>query len=76
MPLKDETSWKIVIGGYQSDETFVLYSHMLQSGFKPDQGTLATVIPVRGALAGHAWGRSMHLYAIKVGFESDTVVIC
>ncbi|KAF7138271.1 hypothetical protein RHSIM_Rhsim07G0046400 [Rhododendron simsii] len=64
-----------VIGGYQSDETFVLYSHMLQSGFKPDQGTLATVIPVCGALAAHAWRRSMHLYAIKVGFESDTVVI-
>lgn len=75
MRLKDETSWNIMIAGCQSDGIFILFSLMLQSGFKPDHETLTAVIPVCGALAAHVWGRSMHLYVIKVGFESDTVVI-
>jgi len=75
MPYKDETSWNIMIAGYQSEEAFNLYSQMLQTGFRPDQGILNTVISVSGALAAHGWGRSMHLSVIKIGFENDTVVV-
>ncbi|GFY92104.1 pentatricopeptide repeat (PPR) superfamily protein [Actinidia rufa] len=74
MPHKDETSWNIMITGYQSDESFILFSQMLGTGFKPDQGTLTSVISVCGALAAHGWGRSVHLYVIKIGYENDTAV--
>ncbi|CAK9139900.1 unnamed protein product [Ilex paraguariensis] len=75
MPQKDETSWNIMIVGYQSEKALVLYVHMWQSGFKPDQGTFTSVISVCGVLSVHGWGRAVHLHVIKIGYENDTMVM-
>ncbi|KAA8515755.1 hypothetical protein F0562_018634 [Nyssa sinensis] len=75
MPRKDETTWNTMISGYQCEEALVLYTQMLQTGFKPDQGTFTSVISICGMLAVNGWGRAMHLRVIKVGFEDDVIVI-
>ncbi|KAF8380809.1 hypothetical protein HHK36_028303 [Tetracentron sinense] len=74
MTRRDETSWNTMISGYQSEEALVLYFRMMQDGFKPDQGTYTSVIPVCGALSVVGWGRAIHLRVIQSGYENDTMV--
>lgn len=75
IPSKDETSWNTLISGYQTEEALVLYAQMLSDGFKPDQGTLTVVISVCGILAMQGWGRVMHVFVVKTGYENDSMVM-
>ncbi|KAL6557418.1 hypothetical protein OROMI_017768 [Orobanche minor] len=75
MPNKDETSWNTLIAGYQTEEALLLYVRMLSDGLLPDQGTLTAVISVCGILAEQVWGKRMHVFVVKIGYENDSVVI-
>ncbi|KAL3815186.1 hypothetical protein ACJIZ3_016454 [Penstemon smallii] len=75
IPRKDETSWNTLISGYQSEKALRLYVQMLSYGFKPDQGTLTSVISVSGILAVHCWGKAMHGFVVKIGYENDSMVM-
>ncbi|KAL7126031.1 hypothetical protein ABFS83_14G157700 [Erythranthe nasuta] len=75
MPIKDETSWNTLISGYQTEEAFILYIRMLSNGLKPDQGTLTSVISVCGILAMQGWGKAMHAFVVKIGYETDSMVM-
>ncbi|XP_077242894.1 uncharacterized protein LOC143883432 [Tasmannia lanceolata] len=75
MPKRNETSWNTIISGYRSEDAFVLLSRMLQEGFKPDQGTFTILISICAALASLGWGRTMHLLAVRSGYDYDTRVI-
>lgn len=75
IPTKDETSWNTLISGYQSEEALILYVQMLSDGFKPGQGTLTAVISVCGVLALQGWGRAMHVFVVKTGYENDSMVM-
>ncbi|XP_073127066.1 uncharacterized protein [Henckelia pumila] len=75
MPQKDETSWNTLISCYQSEEALILYVQMLHTGFKPDQGTLSSVISVCGFLAIQGWGKAMHVFVFKTGYENDCIVM-
>ncbi|XP_010921784.3 uncharacterized protein [Elaeis guineensis] len=75
MPQVSETSWNTLISGYRSEEALVLYCRMVKEGFRPDQGTLSVVLSVCGSLVALGWGRMVHLYAIRAGYEHDTLVM-
>ncbi|PIN05486.1 hypothetical protein CDL12_21975 [Handroanthus impetiginosus] len=75
MPYKDETSWNTLISGYQTEEALVLFVQMLSDGFKPDQGTLTGMTSICGILAIHSWGKAMHVFIIKIGYENDSMVM-
>ncbi|KAK6120768.1 hypothetical protein DH2020_045496 [Rehmannia glutinosa] len=75
IPCKDETSWNTVISGYQTEEAMILYVKMLSDGFRPDQGTLTAVISVCGILAIQGWGKAMHVFVVKIGYETDSMVM-
>ncbi|XP_072987885.1 uncharacterized protein [Typha latifolia] len=75
MPRRSETSWNTLICGCEGHEALVLFPEMIGEGFKPDQTTLSVVISVCASLAALAWGRMLHLYAIRTGYEHDTRVM-
>ncbi|KAH6820401.1 hypothetical protein C2S53_020275 [Perilla frutescens var. hirtella] len=72
---KNVTSWNTLISGYQTEEALILFVQMLSSGFKPDQGTLTVVISVCGILAIQGWGRAVHVFTVKTGYENDGMVM-
>ncbi|KZV54194.1 pentatricopeptide repeat-containing protein-like [Dorcoceras hygrometricum] len=75
IPRKDETTWNTLISGYQGEEALILYTQMLTAGFKPDQSTLSSVISVCGSLAIQGWGKGMHVFVFKIGYENDCIVM-
>ncbi|KAG8363531.1 hypothetical protein BUALT_Bualt19G0032100 [Buddleja alternifolia] len=75
IPRKDETSWNTLISGYRNEEAMILYVNMLSNGFKPDQGTLTSVISICGILAKQGWGKAMHVFVVKIGYEDDSMVM-
>ncbi|KAK8916649.1 Pentatricopeptide repeat-containing protein [Platanthera zijinensis] len=74
MPQRSETSWNTLISGYQTTEALALFCEMVEEGFKPDQVTLMVALSVCASLVSLGWGRMLHLYAIKIGHEQDTLV--
>ncbi|KAL2511579.1 Pentatricopeptide repeat-containing protein [Abeliophyllum distichum] len=74
MPRKDETSWNTLISGYLGEEALILYIQMLRNGFKPNQVTLTTLICVCGVHAIQVFGRGMHDFVIKSGYEIDRMI--
>ncbi|XP_068635231.1 pentatricopeptide repeat-containing protein At4g02750-like isoform X1 [Aristolochia californica] len=74
MPEHDQTSWNTIISGYQSEEALVLFSQMINDGFRPNQGTFTIVVSVCASLASIGWGTALHICAIKSGYEYDTKV--
>ncbi|PKU64790.1 pentatricopeptide repeat-containing protein At4g02750 [Dendrobium catenatum] len=74
MPQRSETSWNTLISGYQTIEALGLFCDMVKEGFKPDQVTLVIVISVCGSLVALGWGRMLHLYVIRAGYEHDILV--
>lgn len=75
MPQRSETSWNTLISGYRNEEALALFCKMVRQKFKPDQGTLAIVISVCASLVALGWGKMLHLYVIRAGYEHDALVM-
>lgn len=75
MPQRSETSWNTLISGYRSEEALALFCKMVREGFKPDQGTLAVVASVCASLVALGWGKMVHLYVVRTGYEHDALVM-
>ncbi|XP_050225586.1 pentatricopeptide repeat-containing protein DOT4, chloroplastic [Mercurialis annua] len=74
MPTKDIISWNTMIGGYSKNglpnEALCHFIAMLQER-KPDNRTLACILPACGSLAALDRGREIHGYILRNGCFSD-----
>ncbi|KAL5053773.1 hypothetical protein RYX36_034455 [Vicia faba] len=76
---KDIVSWNTIIGGYSQNslpsEALELFSDM-QKQLKPDDITMACVLPACAGLAALDKGREIHGYILRRGYFSDLHVAC
>ncbi|KAL6011204.1 hypothetical protein ACLOJK_001649 [Asimina triloba] len=74
MPQKDLTAWNAIVAGHAQNglarEALELLYLMQEEGEKPDSITLVTVLPACADIGSLRFGRSIHGYAIRAGFES------
>ncbi|PNT65792.1 hypothetical protein BRADI_3g02795v3 [Brachypodium distachyon] len=75
MPEKDETSWNTLISGHKDEGALALLSEMIRGGLRPDEATLSVVISICASLVALGYGKMVHLYAVKTGFEHDALVM-
>ncbi|KAL4187689.1 hypothetical protein AMTRI_Chr09g20300 [Amborella trichopoda] len=68
-------SWTALIAGYAqngfNEEAIKLFTHMLKSDFKPDNGTFASVLSSCAGLTALNYGKQVQVHAIKLGFDSN-----
>ncbi|XP_074580097.1 pentatricopeptide repeat-containing protein At2g36980, mitochondrial-like [Curcuma longa] len=74
MPERNEVSWSTMIARYgqsgQAVEAMNLFCLMLRDGCKPNGSCLASAISSSAACGDSLFGKSVHCYTLKVGFES------
>ncbi|KAF7824788.1 pentatricopeptide repeat-containing protein [Senna tora] len=74
MPEKDLVSWNTVISGFAQNglakKALKLVSQMQEGGQMPDSITLVSVLPAVADIKSLGLGRSIHGYALRLGFES------
>jgi len=78
MPERDVFSWTVIIAAYArngfSREALDLFYQMQQTGVRPDQFTIPSVLPACAHLAALQQGMEIHEKIIRSGFQSDVVV--
>ncbi|KAL6961093.1 hypothetical protein U1Q18_038857 [Sarracenia purpurea var. burkii] len=71
-------SWNAMISGFslneQSEEAQKFFSRMLETGFKPDSFTYATVLDTCANLATVGLGKQIHAQIIKHELQSDVFI--
>ncbi|XP_027346576.1 pentatricopeptide repeat-containing protein DOT4, chloroplastic [Abrus precatorius] len=79
IPVKDTVSWNTMIGGYSQNslpnEALELFVDM-QKHLKPDDITMACVLPACAGLAALEKGREIHGHILRKGYFSDLHVAC
>ncbi|XP_045821078.1 pentatricopeptide repeat-containing protein DOT4, chloroplastic [Trifolium pratense] len=79
IPAKDIVSWNTMIGGYSQNsfpnEALELFLDM-QKRLKPDDITMACVLPACAGLAALDKGREIHGHILRRGYFSDLHVAC
>ncbi|KAL9329437.1 hypothetical protein ACSQ67_004440 [Phaseolus vulgaris] len=79
IPVKDIVSWNTMIGGYSQNslpnEALELFLDM-QKQLKPNDITIACVLPACAGLAALEKGRELHGHILRKGYFSDLHVAC
>ncbi|WJX36591.1 hypothetical protein P8452_24450 [Trifolium repens] len=74
MPEKDLVSWTSLVAGYAQngfpERALDLFFRMQEGDIKPDSVTLVSVLPAVADLKDLRIGKSIHGYALRLGFES------
>eukprot|EP01018_Ginkgo_biloba_P030407 Gb_26154 [translate_table: standard] len=74
----DVVSWNAMIAGYaqngHGNEALKWFCRMQLVGVKPNSVTIASVLPACANLAILHWGKEIHGYIIRSGFEMDVFV--
>ncbi|KAL9660849.1 hypothetical protein QQ045_025667 [Rhodiola kirilowii] len=72
-------SWSAVIGGFSQNgydrEAMELMSKMLVAGVKPNERTLASVLPACARLTSLTLGQELHGYIVRHGYLSNSFVV-
>ncbi|XP_058076235.1 pentatricopeptide repeat-containing protein At1g09190 [Magnolia sinica] len=72
-------SWNSMIAGFaqagRDGDALELFREMLDAGFKPDDATLVTMLPVCARLGALDVGRWIHSYADREGFLKERVSV-
>lgn len=78
MAIRDIVSWNSMIGGYSknslSNEALFLFVKM-QTKYRPDNRTVACVLPACASLSALDKGRELHGYVLRNGLFSDQYII-
>ena len=78
MRCRDIISWSTIIGGYSQggfvDEGFEYFSWMRQSGTKPTDFALASLLSVSGNMAVLEQGRQVHALSLHLGLEQNPTI--
>ncbi|CAJ1938673.1 unnamed protein product [Sphenostylis stenocarpa] len=79
IPVKDTVSWNTIIGGYSQNslpyEALELFLDM-QKQLKPNDITMACVLPACAGLAALEKGREIHGHILRKGYFSELHVSC
>ncbi|KAF5736140.1 pentatricopeptide repeat-containing protein [Tripterygium wilfordii] len=72
IPQPDLVSWNALIAGYSlnglDQEALEVLRHIFEAGLKPNLSTLASIIPVCTRLGCVSIGKSLHGYAVRLGY--------
>eukprot|EP01018_Ginkgo_biloba_P024720 Gb_03959 [translate_table: standard] len=75
---RDVISWTTIISGFaqhgHSDEALKFYSHMQQSGVKPNEFTFASVLKACACMVSLEQGKQVHAHTIKTEYGSTIFV--
>ncbi|KHN22322.1 Pentatricopeptide repeat-containing protein [Glycine soja] len=75
LPSADVVSWNVLICGYSQHghphDALQLFVHMLRESFRPNQTTIASLLPSCGRRELFLQGRSVHAFGIKAGLGLD-----
>ncbi|CAL5369500.1 unnamed protein product [Camellia sinensis] len=75
----DLVPWNALISGYSlnglNEEVFHVFQEICAMGFKPNVSTLASTIPVCTRLGYLHMGKSLHGFAVKLGYFLDEYLI-
>ncbi|KAJ0236596.1 Pentatricopeptide repeat-containing protein [Hirschfeldia incana] len=78
MRCRDIISWSTIIGGYSQagfvKEAFEYFSWMRQSGTKPTDFALASLLSVSGNMAVLEQGRQVHALSLYLGLEQNPTI--
>ncbi|KAG7963256.1 hypothetical protein I3843_09G109900 [Carya illinoinensis] len=78
MPCKDVVSWTALIAGYSqndcAEDALILFPQMLQLGLQPNQFTLSSLLKASGAGPDDKYGRQLHAFSFKYGYDSNVYV--
>eukprot|EP01018_Ginkgo_biloba_P009795 Gb_07755 [translate_table: standard] len=78
MPKRNVVSWTAMISAYArhgyGEEALTLFIKMQRTGIQPDQVTFVSVVPALSSLAALAYGKEIHEYIIRSGYQSDVFV--
>ncbi|KAJ4950038.1 hypothetical protein NE237_026870 [Protea cynaroides] len=78
MPYKDQVSWTAMIDGYSKNGNFVeallAFKKMIHEGVSIDQFVFCSTLGACGALKDSTFGKSLHSWIVKSGFEWETYV--
>lgn len=75
IPERNVVSWNALFSCYtQSDyfgEAVCLFQEMIESGIRPDEYSLSTILNACTGLADIGLGKKIHGYLLKLGYDSD-----
>ncbi|KAH1252466.1 Pentatricopeptide repeat-containing protein [Glycine max] len=75
LPSTDVVSWNVLICGYTQNghphDALQLFVHMLRESFRPNQITIASLLPSCGHRELFLQSRSVHAFGIKAGLGLD-----
>ncbi|XP_059074258.1 pentatricopeptide repeat-containing protein At1g71490 [Cryptomeria japonica] len=76
---KTVVSWNAIIAGYAQsgyyEESLDFFRQMQLAAMKPNNVTLASVLPVISHLSNLQQGKEIHAYILRIGFESFIIVM-
>ncbi|PHT95032.1 hypothetical protein T459_02914 [Capsicum annuum] len=76
MEVKNEVSWTAMISGCIAEELYAealeLFRSMQVENVKPNRVTLTSILPTCAKLGIEKYGKEIHGYAFRHGFDSDT----
>ncbi|XLU67603.1 hypothetical protein S245_026656, partial [Arachis hypogaea] len=78
MPLPDLVSWNSMVGAYLMVQQYFTslkwFRRMLHARILPNKFSLINALKACSHCFYNLWGREVHCYALKMGFESDVMV--
>ncbi|XP_028760883.1 putative pentatricopeptide repeat-containing protein At1g68930 [Neltuma alba] len=79
MPFKDQVLWTSLIDGYvkngDCEEALISYKKMTGDDILIDQHVLCSTLSACRSLKSSDLGKSIHSTIVKLGFESDTILV-
>ncbi|GJN33221.1 hypothetical protein PR202_gb21794 [Eleusine coracana subsp. coracana] len=76
---KDVVSWSTIIAGHSQNRMYRasvnLFTQMVASGVKPNSNTLASILPSLSELKLFRYGKEIHSFSIRNGFEHSEFLV-
>ena len=74
----DLVAWNALISGFVQNhkdmDAFKLFREMLNSGIQPNQVTIAALLPACGSAGSIKWGREIHGFVLREGFDVNVFI--
>ncbi|KAL5073908.1 hypothetical protein RYX36_012892 [Vicia faba] len=74
----DVVAWNALISGFvqnrQVEEVFKMFPKMLVSRICPNQVTFAALLPACGSVGSIKWGREIHVFLCRKGFDANVFI--
>ena len=76
---KDVVSWSTIIAGHLQNRMYAsginLFTKLVSSGVKPNSATLATILPSLSELKLFRYGKAIHCFSVRNGFDHSEFLV-